>query len=371
MLESEITIINDQHIFSGTFTQTYRIFRNLKRHGIECEFYQFLIDSSVSYLPEGLKLKKGYLSTLNWNHKSFYDLKLAINFLSGRNWKTFRKISADVVLLSYPSLLPLTRYFRKTIAEGHDLYFMYDGNEAGTLGAYTRRTYKHYKEAGHIVANSEFTKNEFIRLLDISPEKISVVYRAVGDIFCPGKCDIRSKLGIDESSVILLSVGGDNPNKNIETIVRLIKELPQNYILIRVGRNFRTEKLIKKLGLGNRIIALGNVEEMFLSDLYRCSDIFLFPSTFEGFGIPVIEAMASGLPVISSNTTSLPEVVGNAGLLCDPYDLNCWKNKIETLVTDKHFYAKMRDKGIERSKYFSLDNQFVQLMKVIESVSGR
>ena len=98
---------------------------------------------------------------------------------------------------------------------------------------------------------------------------------------------------------------------------------------------------------------------------------FPFPSTFEGFGIPVIEAMASGLPVISSNTTSLPEVVGNAGLFCDPYDLNCWKNKIETLVTDKHFYAKVRDKGIERSKYFSPDNQFAQLMRVIESVSGR
>ncbi|MEM3830343.1 MAG: glycosyltransferase family 1 protein [Conexivisphaerales archaeon] len=372
MKETSIAIINDQQMFTGTFTQIYRMFENLKKHGLKCEFYQFLINSGVPNLPKGLKTVEGYLSKVNGNSKSLYNLKLAVNFLSGRNWKQFKDVSGDVIILSYPSLLPLTRYLKRTIVEGHDLYFKYPKNKSGILGAYMRRMYNLYKNADHIIANSEFTKGEFIRELGISNEKISVVYRSVDEtVFHPGKSDLRSKLHINNDPTLLLSVGGDGKNKNIETIIKLMKTLPENFLLLRVGRNFNTMKLIDSLGLSRRVIILGNVDQSLLSELYRGSDILLFPSTFEGFGIPVIEAMASGLPVITSNSASLPEVVGDAGIMCDPFDLKCWKNSVESIANDEALRIRLREMGIRRSKFFSTERQFTSLMAAIETVGRK
>ncbi|MEM3771768.1 MAG: glycosyltransferase family 1 protein [Candidatus Micrarchaeia archaeon] len=372
MKETNVAFINDQHVFSGVFTYTYKIFENLQNHGLRCEFYQFLIDSNVQNLPAHLKIREGYFSKFNGNTKFVYDLKLAVNFLSGRNWKQFKNVSAEVVILSYPTLLPLARYLKKKIVEGHDLYFKYPENKSGILGAYMRRMYNLYRNADHIIANSEFTKGEFKRELGISNEKISVVYPAVDEtVFHPGKNDLKSKLNINNDSTLLLSVGGDGRNKNIETIIKLMKTLPENFLLLRVGRNFNTMKLIDSLGLSRRIIILGNVDQSLLSELYRGSDIFLFPSTFEGFGIPVIEAMASGLPVITSNSASLPEVVGDAGIMCDPFDIECWKNSVESIANDEAIRIRLREMGIRRSKFFSTERQFTSLMAAIETVERK
>jgi glycosyltransferase involved in cell wall biosynthesis len=364
--DTKVALINDQHIFSGVYTETYRMFLNLKRHGIKCNFYQLLL-SAKGFSPTGdVKVRYGYLSKFESNSKFLYNSKLALNFLTGRNWRQFKDVDGRVVILSGPSLLPLTSYFKTTIVEGHDLYFSYDGHKSGVLGAYMQRMYRQFKNATHIIANSEFTKREFIAILGIDPENISVVYPSFDEfpVFM-ARNEIRSKLNVDIDSILLLSVGGDNRNKNIETIVRLMKFLPNNYILIRVGRNYNVSKLIKELDLEKRIIKLGNIDESLLAQLYSGTDIFLFPSIFEGFGSPVVEAMSFGLPVIASSMAALPEVVGGAGFLCDPFDIDCWKDKILSLATDEHLYNLAKEKGINRAHYFSAENQYLSLMKVL------
>jgi len=165
-----------------------------------------------------------------------------------------------------------------------------------------------------------------------------------------------------------LSVGGDNPNKNIETIIRLLAVLPKNFKLVRVGRNFRTMNMINDLHLNSRVLLLGNIDSNILSELYRAADVFLFPSLFEGFGSPAVEAMASGTPVITSNKTSLPEVVGHAGILSDPFDIDFMRDSIMKITGDDSFKGELVRKGLERSKLFSSQRQFDILNDIIKQV---
>ena len=183
------------------------------------------------------------------------------------NWRSFKNIDSDVVILSGPSLLPLTGYNKKTIVIGHDLYFLECKNEPIFLKLYMRTMYKRFKDANYIIVDSEFTKNEFIVKLKLDENKVQVVYPYVDfEIFHPGITNIRGSLNLNEDDILILSVGGDGANKNVETVLKLIKKLPTNFKLIRVGRNFRINKLIIDLGLQRRVISLGNVDIKILTD---------------------------------------------------------------------------------------------------------
>ena len=289
--------------------------------------------------------------------------------MTGRNWKSFKDLKGDVQILSGPTLLPLTKYYRKTVVIGHDLYFLHHKGESLILQIYMKKMYKLFKNSKYIVVNSEYTKKEFMKNLQIDESRISVVYPAFDEgVFHTGTSEVRNKLNIKEGEVVLLSVGGDNPNKNVETIIKMLSKLPDNYKLIRVGRNFNTIKLISDLDLSKRVILLGNIDIKFLSDLYRGSDVLVFPSLYEGFGIPVVEAMASGIPVITSNRASLPEVAQNAGVICDPFDTECMFEAIMKITTIDSVKNELIKKGLERAKTFSSESQFKALIKVLELV---
>ena len=109
---------------------------------------------------------------------------------------------------------------------------------------------------------------------------------------------------------------------------------------------------------------LGNIETNSLAQIYRISNFLIFPSLFEGFGIPLVEAMASGVPAIVSNRTSLPEVVAEAGIICEPYDINCMLDSIIKL-SDNTQYDRICEKSIIRAKHFSAEEQFISLQNVL------
>lgn len=165
-----------------------------------------------------------------------------------------------------------------------------------------------------------------------------------------------------------MSITGDQPNIKIETVIRLLKLLTDNYKLIRVGRNFGTIKLVSELNHGKRVIFLVNVDSDMLANLHRSSDIFIFPSPYEGFGIPVLEAMASGIPVITSDRAPLLEVVGDAGIVCDPFDLEFMRNSILEITENDFLKAELVGIGLERSKIFSSERQFKALNAIVEKV---
>lgn len=360
-----ISVFNDQHLFSGTTTHIFKIYENLMNHNIDSNLYQFLIDNRKAFLPKDAIVKKGLLFNLPSDTKVFYNFKLAVNFMSGYNWKSYKNIHSKISLLSGPTLLPLVKFHTNTIVVGHDLFFLKDDGSSKILGSYMRNMYNLFNKAKHIIVNSEYTREDFINKLKIDKYKISVVYPSFdSNIFHPGTSNARKRLNLGDNDVILLSVGGDNPNKNVETTIKLLSKLPDNYKLIRIGRNFYTTKLIETLNLKKRVILLGNIDTNSLAEMYRISNFFIFPSLFEGFGIPVVEAMASGLPVIVSNRTSLPEVVGDAGIICEPTDINSMSDSIIKL-TDDTKYQKIRERSLIRSRHFSTENQFISLQNVL------
>ena len=369
MVTLGIDIINDQHVFSGTYTHIVKVYENLRNHGYNSNFYHFSLQNDEGNLPQETVIKKGIFSSLNSKYSTLYNLKLGANFLTGMNWKSFKGLKGDVQILSGPTLLPLAKYYNNTIAIGHDLYFFDNKGRSAVERTYMKRMYALFGTPKFLIVNSEFTKKEFLSRLKLDENKIGVVYPTFdSSIFHPGKTEIRHLLGIDESDKILLSVGGDNPNKNIETAIRLLATLPKHFRMVRVGRNFRTLNMINDLNLNNRVLLLGNVDLNFLGELYRAADVFLFPSLFEGFGIPAVEAMASGTPLITSNRTSLPEVVGDAGIISEPFDIDFMRNSIMKITEDDVFKGELVRKGLERSKVFSPKRQFEDLNYIIKLV---
>ena len=360
-----ISIINDQHMLSGTFTHALNIHQNILSHGYNSEFLQFLLTENKTPLPEKAVIKKGFFYGLNSNSKRAYQAKLAVNFITGRNWRSFKDLENGRFILSGPSLLNLSKYLKNTIAIGHDLYFL-EKHENPILRTYMRKMYKLYKLQKLILANSNFTRNEFINKLGIDAKRIVTIYPTFDNkFFKPGVSNIREKFNLKDEDRILLSVGGDNPNKNIETILRLMKILPDNFKLIRVGPSFNTARTIRELSLSSRVIKLTGIDLSYLADLYRGSDLLIFPSIFEGFGIPLIEAMACGTPVITSDRTCLPEVVGEAGLVYNPLDVSRMKEAVLRITYDGEFRKELIEKGIKRSTLFSQENQFKSLHKTI------
>ncbi len=369
MMLLNVTMINDQRIFSGISTHFYKIYSNLMRHKISTEFHQFLISEDKPEVHNAL-IKFGWLHNIDGNSKYFYNAKLALNFLTGTNWRSFKNLSSDIMLLSGPTLLPLTRYNNASIVIGHDLYFLDHFGGSMILNRYMRNKYTHFKDAQLIAVDSFFTKKEFIEKLKIEEDKIEVVYPYIDSkLFYPRTSTIRNTLKISEKDVLLLSVGGDSPNKNIESILKLMHLLPPNFKLIRVGRNFNTLRMISDLNLRDRVVTLGSVSTEFLVELYRGCDIFLFPSLYEGFGIPLVEAMASGIPFITSDRGSLPEVAGDSGIILDPFDLTSMSNSVIQIANDESFKKEIVKKGLKRAECFSAEMQFQSLQRILERVT--
>ncbi|MGB9762727.1 MAG: glycosyltransferase family 4 protein [Minisyncoccia bacterium] len=355
----KIAILNDSPFDVGISSYIYNIYLNLKNHNISTDFYQFSLNSDSSYnFYQNVNLVKG----INFGFKKSLQLNQILNF----NIKAFKNIETlenyDIIIISNPTLNKLSKYFDNIIGMGLDLYYLFYKSNSLIYSKYIKSQYKLFKNLKFIICDSEYTKLDFIKYLEINEERIQTVYPYVNSkIFYPPDKNFKKIIDIDENDFIILNVAYDSPNKNIETVIKLLYELPKNFKLIRVGRNFRSLKLIEEFNLSDRVYLFEKVESKKLGDIYRSSDFFVFPSLFEGFGIPVIEAMASGLPVITSSRTSLPEVAGDVGFIFDPYDIDGMKNKILELSKDKELYENIKEKSINRARFFSSENQFKNL----------
>ena len=367
LINYKLALFHDGGPVSGTSTYFYNIYRNLKVHDVQCDLYQYLawkpqieVDKNIKILPSSRVNKIPKSDLLRKMHT-------AIDLTYGFNWKAFlENIEADIFSLSNPSLLKLTRYYKNVIAIAHDLYYMHENTDSSILNRYFKRQYQLFKTARNIITNSKFTKSELVQLLDLNEGDISVVYPYVNkDIFYPlarGHQKANHKL----NEKLILSVGSDQPNKNIENVILTLKNLPDNYKLIRVGNITYTRKLIDDLNLSKRISTYNNLSAEELANIYRNADILLFPSLHEGFGSPVVEAMASGTPVVTSDRGSLPEVVGNAGIIVDPLEPKKIADRILELTTDDKMNEELICKGLMRAEDFTREKQFSQILAVLQ-----
>ena len=211
-------------------------------------------------------------------------------------------------------------------------------------------------EVDAIITISEFSKKEIMNLLGVNPAKIYVTPLGVDRSFTPGGKKMK---GLPNEYILFL--GNLEPRKNLPTLLQAYQLLPRSLrnkfpLVITGASGWHTKELKKALLLfesDEKPIFMGYVSQRLLPDLYRGASLFVYPSFYEGFGLPIIEAMASGVPVIASDTTSLPEVVGDAGALVNPYDVHGWKDAMIEVLKNEAIREGLSEKGLERAKLFS------------------
>jgi glycosyltransferase involved in cell wall biosynthesis len=240
------------------------------------------------------------------------------------------------------------------------------------------------KRCNQILTNSHFSKRDIVRFLKIPESKVTVTHFACDERLqyrgeFPSIGDVREKY--DLQGPYILSIAGTEPHKNVRGLLQAFAKLVEqdiftDLLLALVGRRARNvdsvEKLISQLGLRSRVRTLGYVPIEEIPALYAGASVFATASLFEGFGLPVLEAMANGVPVVSSNAGSLPEVVGDAGILVDPGDHSEMAKAMNCILTDETFRRDLVAKGYQRVQQFSWKVTAQDTLRVYESaVRGR
>jgi len=234
-------------------------------------------------------------------------------------------------------------------------------------------------KADHIIVISEATSNALQRWCNVDKSRITNTYLAADPRFQPLTADDLTlplaSLGLTTQAYVLC-VGTLEPRKNLTTLFIAYSGLPQalrqRYPLVVAGMSgWKTEALFKSaedLIRRNELRLLGYVSDALIPSLYAGAAAFCYPSRYEGFGLPALEAMASGVPVITSNQTSLPEVVGDAGLMFDPDDVDSLREELQRLLEDRVFADLLGQRGLARSKIFSWERCARETFAVYEKV---
>ena len=207
-----------------------------------------------------------------------------------------------------------------------------------------------------IIAISEQTKKDIIRFFNVDSNKIEVVYQSVSPVFFERNNveHLRSKYNLRKQ--FILSVGTHEPRKNQLSILKAIHSEKLDIQIVFVGKTTsytkKLERFISENKIGNQVQFLNNISENDLAGLYQMAGLSVYISFFEGFGLPVIEAMASACPVITSNVSCLPETAGGAAILCAPNNFEELGKHIRLILENKILRNELIGKGIERAKIF-------------------
>lgn len=256
----------------------------------------------------------------------------------------------------------------KSILTVHDLAFLlYPECADARLRAYLERTVpRSVQRADYVVADSENTRNDVICLLGMPADRVTVVPGGVDPSFKPVTdpariAAFRQTIGLDETTPYILFVGVIEPRKNLVGLIEAFdllksrRQLPHK--LVVVGRrgwlSDGTMQRADRSPYRNDIVFPGFIPEGELATLYSAAESFAFPSHYEGFGLPVLEAMACGTPVVASRASSLPEVVGDAGMQVDPDDTERLASALELLALNPEMRTDFSARGLERAATFT------------------
>ena len=236
--------------------------------------------------------------------------------------------------------------------------------------------YHGVKKAAKIIVPSGRTKLDLMKFLGVPEDKIRVIYHGVDEVFKPTKgwrpCE----------EPYVLFVGSEHPRKNLTTLLiafgKLKKEYPEfrDVKLVKAGRigggeedfRRRTLELIKSLGIEKDVVFVDWISQESLASMYTNAEVFAFPSLYEGFGWPPVEAMACGCPVISSNTSCMPEILGDAALYVNPRDVDGWKEALALILSDSNLRRKLTSRALERAKFFTWERAAKETLEVYREV---
>lgn len=235
----------------------------------------------------------------------------------------------------------------------------------------------------HVLTVSEASKRDILRFFRIPPDKITVAYNAIDARFdhAPAEDDMaRVKERFQLHDPFVLYVGNIRPHKNVERLIEafaLVRTGPlANTKLLIIGDEISKyptlRRAVHKGKLHKHVRFLGFVGKDTLAALYRLATVFAFPSLYEGFGLPPLEAMASGTPVVTSNVSSLPEVVGDAAILVDPREPTAIAHGLRRALLDPALRGQMRERGLERARHYSWARTAETILRIYrETAAGR
>lgn len=234
------------------------------------------------------------------------------------------------------------------------------------------------KNADHIITDSESTRQDAIRLLGIDPSKISSVLLAANSVFKPIENEVASsrlqKYGLNVNRYICY-VGVIEPRKNVDLLIEAYARIAdqfQDIPLVIVGKQGwqynRVFRKVNDLGLNDRVRFLGHICMDDLVAIYSGASVFVYPSQYEGFGLPVLEAMQCGAPVITTNVSSMPEVSGGAAILIDPDNIDALSTAMADVLKNATLASRLSNSGLERAKSFSWSKTARETIHIYESV---
>lgn len=334
--------------------------------------------------------KNKYFFIVTKNNKKLFDFKrsqcLELHFNNSSRIKRIffeqfflpqelKKKKIDLLIM--PGNTGLVKCPYKSLLIVHDLIsFVYPKYYSLLRRIYLQNLIRYScKKADKIIAVSQSTKNDIIKYINIDKDKINVVYEGVDfEKFFKAEKDknenfIQKQYGIKR---YVFSPTSLYPHKNnnllVEVFTKLKKEkkIPQKLIITGIDPYNKSDwinNIINKKGMKDEIFYIGRVPDKYMPALYREAEAMIYLSAYEGFGLPIIEAMAAGCPVLSSNKSSLPEVVGEAGIIIDPSNVQEIVNKTYTLLTDKNLRERYINKGLIRAKNFSWEKVAQELIK--------
>src|SRR4051812_32070191 len=248
--------------------------------------------------------------------------------------------------------------------------------------AYARATmWSAAKRSSCILTVSEASKRDILHFFNVSPEKIVVIPNAIDERFSITPSDedvarVKERYQLDQRFV--LYVGNIKPHKNLVRLIEAFSELRREDFddvrLLIIGDEISKlpalRRAVHRHKLHKHVRFLGYLPDETLAILYRLASVFVFPSLYEGFGLPPLEAMASGTPVVTSNVSSLPEIAGDAAVLVDPYKVDSIVEGVRRVLSDPQLAADMRRKGLVRARDFSWERSVSRIQETYSLVGA-
>jgi len=303
----------------------------------------------------------------------YLDVEIIGNF-TGFLWeqvdlKFYLSRNKNPLLLNMRNTAPL--FHPKNIIVIHDLIFMKNKKWFSKKFPFIYRFFAPIllKKALKIITVSDFSKQDIIKTFNISPDKIKIVYNAVSKEFQEYPYEnFENKYG----NYILTVASFLSPRKNLSNAIKAFNQLQsQDLKLVIVGaelKYFSDQKMLDEIKLNKNIILTGYVNDKILANFYKNAKLLIFPSFYEGFGIPAIEAMSCGCPVIASNVTSLPEVCADAAYYVNPYLVDDMAGGMDKILNNIELRNELIQKGYQRQSEFSWENSARKLTKIIENI---
>lgn len=288
----------------------------------------------------------------------------------------FKKVD---LFISTDGIIPLSSKV-PTLNVIHDINFEHRPKDLPLVHRwFYKRYFKRYaKKSTHLATVSEYSKQDIVQTYGIEPSKIDVVYNGANDLYLPVEEDtqgrVRNKFA--HGRPYFLYVGSINPRKNIPNLLKAFdafkKEVSSDHKLVLVGNkmqnNSETSKVLMQMIHKQDVLFLGRVPSSELKDILASAFALTYVPFFEGFGIPILEAMYCDVPVITSNVTSMPEVAGQAAILVDPKSVSEIKDAMIKVYSDKMLRKELVHKGRLQRKKFTWDLTAQKLWKAVEKV---